>query len=50
MQWLQEKIWPAEAKLSYDDVYWGTRLAVAEMLRSGTVRAWDMAPLSRTPG
>jgi 5-methylthioadenosine/S-adenosylhomocysteine deaminase len=42
MQWLQEKIWPAEAKLTYDDVYWGTRLAVAEMLRSGTVRVWDM--------
>jgi 5-methylthioadenosine/S-adenosylhomocysteine deaminase len=42
MQWLQEKIWPAEARLTYDDVYWGTRLAVAEMLRSGTVRAWDM--------
>ena len=42
MQWLQEKIWPAEAKLTYDDVYWGTRLAVAEMLRSGTVRCWDM--------
>jgi 5-methylthioadenosine/S-adenosylhomocysteine deaminase len=42
MQWLQEKIWPAEAELTYDDVYWGTRLAVAEMLRSGTVRAWDM--------
>ena len=42
MQWLQEKIWPAEAKLTSDDVYWGTRLAVAEMLRSGTVRAWDM--------
>jgi len=42
MQWLQEKIWPAEAKLTYEDVYWGTRLAVAEMLRSGTVRAWDM--------
>jgi 5-methylthioadenosine/S-adenosylhomocysteine deaminase len=42
MQWLQEKIWPAEAKVTYDDVYWGTRLAVAEMLRSGTVRCWDM--------
>ena len=42
MQWLQEKIWPAEAKLTYDDVYWGTRLAVTEMVRSGTVRAWDM--------
>jgi 5-methylthioadenosine/S-adenosylhomocysteine deaminase len=42
MQWLEEKIWPAEAELTHDDVYWGTRLAVAEMLRSGTVRAWDM--------
>jgi 5-methylthioadenosine/S-adenosylhomocysteine deaminase len=42
MQWLREKIWPAEAQLTYEDVYWGTRLAVAEMLRSGTVRAWDM--------
>ena len=27
MDWLQDKIWPAEAKLSGDDVYWGTRLA-----------------------
>jgi 5-methylthioadenosine/S-adenosylhomocysteine deaminase len=41
-EWLQDKIWPAEAKLTRDDVYWGTRLAIAEMLCSGTVRAWDM--------
>jgi 5-methylthioadenosine/S-adenosylhomocysteine deaminase len=42
MEWLQDKIWPTEAKLTGDDVYWGTRLACAEMIRSGTVRFWDM--------
>jgi 5-methylthioadenosine/S-adenosylhomocysteine deaminase len=42
MTWLQEKIWPAEARLDDDDVYWGTRLACAEMIRGGTVRFWDM--------
>ncbi|MEX2099896.1 MAG: amidohydrolase family protein, partial [Acidimicrobiia bacterium] len=42
MEWLEAKIWPAEARLTDDDVYWGTRLACAEMIRSGTVRFWDM--------
>lgn len=42
MEWLEEHIWPAEAKLEADDVYWGTRLACAEMIRTGTVRFWDM--------
>jgi 5-methylthioadenosine/S-adenosylhomocysteine deaminase len=42
MEWLQDRIWPTEAKLTADDVYWGTRLACAEMIRSGTVRFWDM--------
>lgn len=42
MPWLEERIWPVEAKLSDDDVYWGARLACAEMLRSGTTRFWDM--------
>jgi 5-methylthioadenosine/S-adenosylhomocysteine deaminase len=42
MVWLQEHIWPAEAKLTAEDVYWGTRLACAEMIRTGTVRFWDM--------
>jgi 5-methylthioadenosine/S-adenosylhomocysteine deaminase len=42
MKWLQERIWPTEAKLTADDVYWGTRLACVEMIRSGTVRFWDM--------
>jgi 5-methylthioadenosine/S-adenosylhomocysteine deaminase len=42
MRWLREKIWPIERRLEPDDVYWGTRLACLEMLRSGTVRFWDM--------
>jgi 5-methylthioadenosine/S-adenosylhomocysteine deaminase len=42
MPWLEEKIWPVEAQLSDEDVYWGARLACAEMLRSGTTRFWDM--------
>lgn len=42
MEWLQDRIWPTEAKLIADDVYWGTRLACLEMIRSGTVRFWDM--------
>jgi 5-methylthioadenosine/S-adenosylhomocysteine deaminase len=42
MPWLRERIWPVEAKLDEDDVYWGARLACAEMIRSGTTRFWDM--------
>lgn len=42
MEWLQDRIWPTEAKLTTEDVYWGTRLACVEMIRTGTVRFWDM--------
>lgn len=42
MEWLQTRIWPAEAKLTGDDVYWGTRLACLEMVRSGTTSFADM--------
>ena len=42
MRWLTEKIWPVEAALLPEDVYWGARLACVEMIRSGTVRFWDM--------
>jgi len=42
MRWLREKIWPVEAKLEAEDVYWGTRLACVEMIRTGTARFWDM--------
>ena len=42
MEWLEKHIWPAEAKLEPEDVYWGTRLAAVEMIRSGTTRFFDM--------
>lgn len=42
MTWLEERIWPAEARLTAEDVYWGTRLACLEMIRSGTTRFVDM--------
>jgi 5-methylthioadenosine/S-adenosylhomocysteine deaminase len=42
MRWLRERVWPVEARLEPEDVYWGTRLACAEMIRTGTARFWDM--------
>ena len=41
-EWLNDKIWPAEAKLTAEDCYWGTRLAALEMVRSGTTHFYDM--------
>lgn len=40
--WLQTKIWPLEAKLTEEDVYWGTKLACLEMIKTGTVCFNDM--------
>lgn len=42
MDWLGQKIWPAEEKLTPKDVYWGSLLAIAEMIRSGTTTFADM--------
>ena len=42
MEWLSQKMWPAEDRLSSEDVYWGTMLASAEMIRSGTTTFADM--------
>jgi 5-methylthioadenosine/S-adenosylhomocysteine deaminase len=42
MRWLREVVWPIEAKLEPEDVYWGTRLACLEMIRNGTASFWDM--------
>lgn len=42
MRWLREVVWPVEAKLEPEDVYWGVRLACVEMIRTGTTRFWDM--------
>src|SRR5208337_4191647 len=40
--WLTQKIWPLEAHLTGEDVYWGTRLACLEMIRTGTTAFNDM--------
>lgn len=42
MAWLKEKIWPYEAKLTDEDVYWGSKLACLEMIKSGTTTFFDM--------
>ena len=41
-KWLNEYIWPTEAKLTDDDICVGSRLAVLEMIKSGTVFFADM--------
>ncbi len=40
--WLEGHIWPAEAKLTAEDVYKGSLLACLEMIRSGTTSFADM--------
>ena len=42
MDWLQTMIWPAEAHLDDDIVYWGSMLAFAEMIRGGATAFCDM--------
>jgi 5-methylthioadenosine/S-adenosylhomocysteine deaminase len=42
MRWLREAIWPVEARLDAEDVYWGSRLACVEMIRNGITSFWDM--------
>lgn len=41
-EWLFQNILPIEALLTEDDVYWGTKLACLEMIRSGTTTFNDM--------
>ena len=41
-KWLNEYVWPFEAKMTGEDIYNGTRLAILEMINSGTVHFEDM--------
>ncbi|MCL2097960.1 MAG: amidohydrolase [Bacteroidales bacterium] len=41
-RWLYERIWPYEANLTPEDVYWGAKLACLEMIKSGTTCFCDM--------
>ena len=42
MDWLENKVWPIEAKLTSEDIYWGTKLACLEMIRNGITFFNDM--------
>ncbi|MEW5921006.1 MAG: amidohydrolase [Bacillota bacterium] len=42
MDWLRNKIWPAESRLTSEDIYWGTMLAISEMIRGGITCFADM--------
>lgn len=40
--WLEQKIWPSEAKFTHEDVRWGSALSIVEMIRGGTTCFVDM--------
>lgn len=48
MRWLNEKIWPMEAKFKKEHIKIGTELALVEMLRSGTTTFNDMYFIQET--
>ena len=41
-RWLEERIFPAEDRLTHQSVYTATKLAIAEMIRGGVVSFTDM--------
>ena len=41
-QWLYDKIFPLEAAMTAEDVYWSSRLAILEYLTSGITANFDM--------
>ena len=42
MDWLNKDIWPVEAKMNRQDIYWGAALAAVEMIRGGMTAFADM--------
>ena len=42
MDWLQQDIWPREAKMKPEDIYTASRFAILEMIKGGTVFCNDM--------
>jgi 5-methylthioadenosine/S-adenosylhomocysteine deaminase len=42
LRWLREVIWPREAMIEEQDVFWGMTLASAEMLRHGITTSCEM--------
>ena len=42
MDWLELKMLPAEERMTPEDIYWGAKLSMAEMIKSGTTTFADM--------
>lgn len=42
MDWLQNKIWPLESKLTAEDIYWASLLTFIELVKTGTTAFNDM--------
>lgn len=42
MEWLTTRVWPYEQNIAKEEIYWGTRLSILEMIRSGCVYFNDM--------
>ena len=41
-EWLTQKIWPMEDKLTKEDIYYGSKLSFIEMIKSGSTTINDM--------
>lgn len=41
-EWLNEKIWPMEDKLTQEDIYYASMLSCMEMIKTGTTTVNDM--------
>lgn len=42
MTWLQDEIWPFEAKLGREDIYYASKLSMIELIKSGCTAFVDM--------
>lgn len=42
LDWLQQRIFPFEAQMTPDDIYWASLLGIAEMVRYGITSTTDM--------
>ena len=41
-EWLEKKIWPIEAKMNSEDMYWAMKLSCLKMIKTGTTCFNDM--------
>jgi len=48
IDWLSEYVWPYEASLTSEDLYWSARLGLAELALGGTTTILDMGTVKGT--